>query len=73
MKAMTLIPKKIKQKYNIHKHKNSISVHNPAFVNIDFDERFKIVNGKITLDIENSKCVVNLWKKVKYMSITIYK
>jgi len=73
MKAMTLIPKKIKQKYDIKKHENKISVHKPAYVNIDFDERFEIINGKISVEIKNSKCHISLWKKTFMMHITIFK
>ena len=73
MKAMTLIPKKIKQKYDIKKHENKISVHKPAYINIDFDERFRIEDNGIALDIINSKCHISLWKKTFMMHITIFK
>ena len=73
MKAMTLIPKKIKQKYDIKKHENKISVHKPAYINIDFDERFRIEDNGIALDIINSKCHISLWKKTFMMHVTIFK
>ena len=72
MKVISLIPKKVRQTYQITKHDNSVSISNPAFINIRFDESFKIINGKITLDIKNDKCIVFLWKDLKIMSITIY-
>ena len=73
MKAMTLIPKKIKQKYGIEEYEDKISVHKPAYVNIDFDEEFRIENDSIAIDIINSKCHISLWKKTFMMHITIFK
>ena len=73
MKALTLIPKQIKKDYGITKYKDAITITNPAFVNIDFDDRFEIANSEITVDIKNSKCIVSLWKKTFMMHVTIYK
>ena len=72
MKTLSLIPKKVKETYQIDKHKNSIDVHSPAYVNIEFDERFKVFQDNSTFMIKNNKCIVNLWKKSKKMHITIY-
>jgi len=69
---MTLIPKKIKQKYDIEKYENKIVIHKPACVNIDFDEEFRIENDSVALGITNSKCHISLWKKTFMMHVTIY-
>lgn len=73
MKALSLIPKKIKEMYNIEREKDGIKVHCPAFVNIDFDKNFKVFQDESSIVIKNSKCVVSLWKKQFIQHITIYK
>jgi len=74
MKAMTLIPKKVKKMYDIVKWQNSdISVNSPAYVSIYFDECFRIIETKMEIKIQNSKCIVCLYKDIKNMHITIYK
>ena len=72
MKALTLIPKNVKEEYQIGKYKNGIDINSPVYINIEFDDRFEIANGKITVDIKNSKCIVSLWKRMKTMHVTIY-
>ncbi len=72
MKVLTLIPKKIKETYQIYKRKDCIEVHFPAYVNIQFDKEFKITQNKETIAIINDKCCVTLWKKIKEQHITIY-
>ena len=72
MKALSLIPKKVKEIYQIYKHENCIEVHSPSYVNINFDERFKVSQDSSTFMIQNDKCIVNLWKKSKRMHVTIY-
>jgi len=72
MKALTLIPKNVKEEYQIGKYKNGIDINSPVYINIEFDDRFEIANGEITVDIKNSKCIVSLWKKTFLMHVTIY-
>ena len=72
MKALTLIPKKIKDTYQIEKYKNSLKVYKPAYVNIDFDENFRIRKNEINISIENKKCIVTLWRKIIRQHITLY-
>lgn len=72
MKALTLIPKKIKKDYEITRRNNAINIHTPVYVNIDFDKSFEISQGLCTLSISNDKCVVSLWKSVYKMHITIF-
>ena len=72
MKTLSLIPKKVRNTYQIMKRSGSIEVHTPCYVNIDFDEDFKIVNTGTTIDIKNDKCIVSVWKDVKNMHVTIY-
>jgi len=72
MKAMTLIPDKIQKKYQIRKHKDCISVYNPATISIYFDDQFEIKTCETTIDIRNDKCCVSLYRRVFMMIITIY-
>ena len=73
MKALILIPKKIKKDYLIRRYEDHVAVNSPTYININFDNGFEITNGKITVDIKNNKCIVYLWKKVFNMHVTIYK
>ena len=72
MKALSLIPKKIKETYQIEKRKNCIEVHSPAYINIQFDKDFRIVKDGVTITIKNSKCCVSLWVERKILHIAIY-
>ncbi len=71
MKALTLLPKKIKKMYLIHREKDCIAVHNPAYININFDDNFKIYKSACTWVIQNDKVIVALWLKVKIMHVTV--
>ena len=73
MKALTLIPKQIKKDYGIIKYEDSIAINYPAYVTVDFDNNFEIINGNLSVDIKNSKCIVCLWKRTFNMHVTIYK
>ena len=72
MKALTLIPKKIKETYQIVKWSGNLSIHTPCYVNINFDKRFKITKDEREIIIRNSKCVVCLSLKKKWIHITIF-
>ena len=72
MKILTLIPKKIKETYQIEKRKNCMEVHSPAYINIQFDKEFRITQNEETINFKNSKCCVSVWKKRKIQHITIY-
>jgi len=73
MKALTLIPKQVKKDYGIKKYKEGLDVNSPSYVNIDFDERFNVKKTPCTISIQNSKCIVNLFRNTKMMHVTIYK
>jgi hypothetical protein len=73
MKALTLIPKNIKKEYKISKYKNGIDISSPVYININFDDRFEIVNNSITVKIRNNRCSITLWKKTFLMHVTIFK
>lgn len=73
MKALTLIPKKVREMYHIRKSKDCLDIHSPIYVNINFDEKFSIKTSKNSVDIGNDKCIVILFRKTKLMNITIYK
>ena len=72
MEILTLIPKNVKETYQIDKHKDCISVHSPVYVNIDFDKEFKITRRDYTIDIQNDKCIVSLYLGHKNIHITIF-
>ena len=72
MKTLSLIPKKVKETYQICKRKDCISVHSPTYVNIDFDKKFRITRTDFTIDIQNDKCIVSLYLRFKNVHITIF-
>ncbi len=72
MKALTLIPKKVKETYQIVKWDGNLSIHDPCYVNINFDKRFKITKDEHEIIIRNGKCVVCLSLNTKWMHITIF-
>ena len=72
MRALTLIPKKVRETYQIFKNDDNLSINDPCFVHIDFDETFKITQDKYTINIENDKCLVSLYLYKKYVHITIF-
>lgn len=72
MKALTLLPKKIKETYHITKDEKHIHINSPAYINIEFDERFRIEKNEITYSIANSKVCVALWIETKNMHVTVF-
>jgi len=72
MKALTLIPKKIKDIHLIQKTKDGLAIHKPAYVNIDFDEGFEIEKRENCIIISNKKCLVTLWRVGYGLHITIF-
>ena len=73
MKALTLIPKNVKKEYKIGKYKNGIDISSPVYINIDFDDRFEIINSSVVVRIKNNRCSITLWKGTKIIHVTIYK
>ena len=73
MKALTLIPKNVKEEYQIGKYKNGIDINSPVYINIEFDDRFEIINSSIAVKIRNNRCSITLWKKTFLMHVTIFK
>ncbi len=72
MKALTLIPKKVKETYHILRRKDCIEVHFPVYVNIDFNERFEIIKNEYEIRIRNNQCAVSLCLYKTYVHITIF-
>jgi len=72
MKALTLLPKKIKEMYRISRDENGINVHSPSYINIPFDERFNVETNVVTSTIQNSKVSVALWKNTFLMHVTVF-
>ena len=72
MKILTLLPKEIKKTYVIQRDKKRVEIHEPAYINIDFDERFGVETNGTTWSIQNSKVCVALWIGVKIMHVTVF-
>ena len=58
--------------YRIGNSKNTINIHNPAYIMIDKDKGFEISQREAIWEIRNSKLIVCLWKNVENMHITIF-
>lgn len=72
MKSLTLIPKKVKETYQIVKWVGNLSINDPCYVNINFDKRFKIIKNEREIIIRNDRCVVCLSLNNKNVHITIF-
>lgn len=72
MKALSLLPKEIKKAYDIKRIANQINIHDPAYINVDMDSRFRIETDGITYSVANSKVKVNLWIDCKIMHTTVF-
>ena len=57
--------------YHIEVTRDEIHIHDPAYINIERDNDFQIVNGEKTLRIYNNKVVVSLWKDITNMHVTV--
>lgn len=70
-KAFHQIPKEIRNKYHIHNewHDNSISIHEPAFINVDEP---RVEKHGCVYTIRNDKVNVSLWIGNFYMHTTVY-
>lgn len=66
------IDKNVVDKYLIEIYDSVIRIHRPSFVNIRIDQEFRITESDEFYRIENSKCVVGIWKKTLLSHITIY-
>jgi acetate kinase len=73
MKAMTLIPEKVKKDYRIRRTEHGISIHHPAYVNVDFDKDFHIDFNEITCHVGNGKVQVTLWRRCEFMHVAIFR
>ncbi len=72
MKSLSLIPKEVRETYQIVKWDSNLSIHDPCYVNINFDKRFKITKDEYDIIIRNDRCVVCLSLYKKYVHITIF-
>jgi len=72
MKALTLIPKKVKKTYDIERTKTGLNIHQPVYVNVNFDERFRIEEDKVSIEIINERCWITLYKSLSKPHITIF-
>ena len=62
----------MKKWYRPEVYDNCISINKPSYVNINRDSAFEVTDDGCVIMIENSKCVVSLWKDVQFLHITIY-
>ena len=58
--------------YRPEAYDNYISINQPSYVNIDRDSAFKVTDSEYTVKIENSKCIVTLWKSIQFLHVTIF-
>lgn len=65
------LAKGMESKYRIAFNRGSVSIHNPAYVNIEYDNEFKVEDGDAAIRIYNSKVIVSLWKNPLIEHITI--
>jgi len=65
------ITEKLRSMYDIEVKEEEIYIHNPICINIQRDDNFRIEDGMITLRMINKKVVVNLWKDILNMHITV--
>ena len=71
MKALTLLPRDIKLRYDINRKGNTIFIHYPDIINVKVDNTFKIEETSKCWEIRNSKVWVTLWKNTKVRHIAI--
>ena len=58
--------------YRPEAYDNCISINKPSYVNINRDSAFEVTDEECAIRIENSKCVVSLWKDVQFLHVTIF-
>lgn len=72
MKALTLLPRDIKRKYDIERTDDTIHLYTFGYINIDIDDEFTISETESCWNIKNSKVIVSLWKGRNIRHITVY-
>ncbi len=70
--AKQAIPKDIIEMHSIYFYGGHLSINSPVYINIQFDDMFKIEENTNEVSIRNSLINVTLWKDMKYMHITVY-
>ena len=70
-KSSELITKELIDMYNIIETDEETEIHEPAFIKIDKDHKYNMNSDSVVIKIENSKIIVNLWIKTKYMHVTV--
>ena len=48
-----------------------LSIHDPVYINIDYDNRFKVADGEFCFNIRNDKVSVSVFKS-GYIHITVF-
>lgn len=66
------IPKELIEKYQIVNEPDCLNINYPAYVNIDIDESFTVTEDGTTINFENNKCIVSIWKSTLLMHVTIF-
>ena len=67
------ISKRIRNMYRIEINDHEVIINTPAYIQINIDNRFKIENTKHVIRVINDKVHVTLWKRSKFMHITVFK
>jgi hypothetical protein len=49
-----------------------LSIHHPAFINVNFDEKFDVKENSYHVEIRNKRVSIDLYKESKTMHITVF-
>jgi len=64
------LPEYIIKMYMIREYDDGISIHTPAYINID--DEFTLIEREHVYVFETSKISVSVWKDVKNLHITVF-
>ena len=67
-----LIPTETWRTHAICVGTTGLSIHYPAFINDNFDEKFDVKETDILVEIRNKRVSIDLYKGSKTMHITVY-
>jgi hypothetical protein len=69
------IPEGITNRYGLERDEKCIHVHaiqQRFYINIDFDDQFKVEESEYVIDLVNNKICVSLWKERNIIHVTVY-
>jgi len=69
---MVDIPIEMQITYGIKVEEKRIYINSPAYISIEYDEKFAINKGGSTIEIRNKKVSVELFRNFTDMHITVF-